>query len=62
MIETIYRFIWRDVLQRREPWTPQLKRMLKAHPLAWLLTILAGFTGAAGFVLWLIFHLAEWGL
>ena len=53
IINRLYYLFWHDLLRRREPFTPQLQRMAKAHPRLFLAVGLAN----AGFWTWLLLHL-----
>ena len=53
MIAKIYKWFWKDVLMRREPFTYQFRRMAKAHPILWWSGI-GSFTVFWG---WFILHI-----
>jgi len=53
LIGKIYRWFWETVMQRREPYTFQLTRMMIAHGVFFWIFMLA----IQGFLFWHLFHL-----
>ena len=62
LIGKLYEWFWKDLLQRKEPFTFQFRRMAKAHPLIFwgsIGTTIIGFLGGLGFMVWFIPHILE---
>lgn len=53
----LYRWFWEDLLQRKEPFTHQFKRMAKAHPLVFWGSIGSVMVGVLGGGIWFILHI-----